>query len=92
MREFATENNLKITNTFYRKKDINKYTWSARGLKSLIDYITVNKKLVSQIRDTTVCRGVDINSDHYLIKSEIELMARWKRIKNNGKKEERRSL
>ena len=32
-------NKLKLTNTLFRKKDINKYTWSKRGARSFIDYI-----------------------------------------------------
>ena len=28
LRDFATYNRLKITNTFFRKKDIHKYTWT----------------------------------------------------------------
>jgi exonuclease III len=51
-RDFATYNNLKITNMFYRKKDIHKYAWAARGLRSVIDYIIVNINLSSQVRDT----------------------------------------
>jgi hypothetical protein len=29
LREFASFNDFKITNTFFRKRDIHKYTWSA---------------------------------------------------------------
>lgn len=31
LREFATFNELKITNSFFCKKDIHKYTWSKRA-------------------------------------------------------------
>ena len=55
-----TYNDLKITNGFFRKKDIHKYTWSARGTRSIIDYIIVNKKLISQVEDTRAWRGCDI--------------------------------
>ena len=37
--EFASVNKLKITNTFFRQKEIHKMTWSAGGYKSIIDYI-----------------------------------------------------
>ncbi|XP_054708323.1 uncharacterized protein LOC129218133 [Uloborus diversus] len=81
LRDFASFNNFKLTNTFFRKKEINKYTWSARGTRSLIDYVIVNKKLSSQIMDTRVLRGYDIYSDHFLVISKIKLMTRWKRSK-----------
>ena len=45
LREFVTFNELKVTNIFFRKKDIHKYTWSARGQRSLLDYLIVSKKL-----------------------------------------------
>ena len=39
-------NKLKITNSFYRHKDIHKYTWEARGTKSVIDYIIINVEYI----------------------------------------------
>jgi hypothetical protein len=56
LRELADFNELKITNTFFRKKDIHKYTWNARGLRSLINHIIVNSKLARQVIDTNVFR------------------------------------
>ena len=52
LREFVTYNNLNITNTFFKKKDIHKYIWSARGYRSIIDYIITNNKIRGQVRDT----------------------------------------
>jgi len=51
---FITFNKLKITNSFYRHKDIHKFTWEARGAKSAIDYIIINDRLKSNIEDTRV--------------------------------------
>lgn len=85
LRDFATFNQLKITNTFFRKKDINKYTWNARGSRSIIDYVIANKKMSSQIRDTHVFRGNDISSDHFLVTSKVEIWARWKKQKCSTK-------
>lgn len=81
LRHFATYNKLKITNTFFRHKEIHKYTWSARGLRSLIDYVIVNDKLSALVEDTRVYRGSDIHSDHYLVLSSIRLLTRWKKYK-----------
>ena len=44
LKEFASVNELKITNTFFRHKEIHKMTWSARVYRSIIDYILTNKK------------------------------------------------
>jgi hypothetical protein len=83
LRDFATYNNLKITNTFFGKKDIHKYTWAARGLRSVIDYIIVNRNLSSQVKDTRVYRGSDIYSDHYLVITKISILARWRKQRIN---------
>jgi hypothetical protein len=52
--------------------DIHIYTWSSRGSKSLIDYVIVNRKLASHVRDTTVFRRSNVNSDHALVISKID--------------------
>ena len=40
--DFCTFNNLKIMNTFFKHKEIHKFTWEARGRKSIIDYFITN--------------------------------------------------
>lgn len=67
LREFETFNKLRITNTFFRKKDIHKNTWSARGQRSLIDYVIISRRLAKQTTDTRVYRGYKIYLDHYLV-------------------------
>ena len=47
---FGTSNNLKITNTLFREKDINKYTWSIRESRSIIEYVLPNKRLTSKFK------------------------------------------
>lgn len=77
--EFAAFNELSISNTFKKKKDIHKFTWAARGCRSVIDYVIGNKKIAKHIEDTTVKRGSDIGSDHFLVISRIKLLTRWKK-------------
>jgi len=67
--EFASFSDLKITNTFFRKKEIHKYTRSARGSKSIIDYIIVNRRQKHIVQDIKIFRGSDIGSDHFLVTS-----------------------
>ena len=49
MSDFCAFNKLKITNSFYRHKDIHKFTWEARGTKSVIDYIIILYILFSNV-------------------------------------------
>jgi exonuclease III len=48
----------------FQHRDSHKYTWSARGLRSIIDYTICNKKLSEMVLDTRVYRGQEIESDH----------------------------
>ena len=48
-RDFCTFNKLKITNSFYRHKDIHKFTLEARRTRSIIDYIVINDRSKSNI-------------------------------------------
>jgi len=75
----------KIANTFSMKKEIHKYTWSARGSKSIIDYIIVNRRLKNLVQDIKILRGSDIGSDHFLVTSQINLLSRWKQQSNNSR-------
>ena len=56
LRDFCAFNKLKITNSFYRHKDIQKFTWEARGNKSIIDNILINNRLKSNTEDTRFWR------------------------------------
>ena len=54
LNDFASVNELKITNTFFRHKEIHKMIWSAQVYRSIIDYILTNKKLSPLVQDTKV--------------------------------------
>jgi len=71
-------NKLKITNSFYRHKGIHKFTWEARGTKSIIDYIIINDRLKGSIEDTRVFRGSEIDSDHKLVESKFKFLTHAK--------------
>jgi hypothetical protein len=45
LRDFATHGNMKIMLSFYKHKNIQIYTWSARNSKAVIDYLIANRKL-----------------------------------------------
>jgi hypothetical protein len=71
LKDFAAVNELKIMNTFFRHKEIHKLTWSARGYRSIIDYILTNKKLSPLVQDTKDFRGYNVVIDLYLLISKI---------------------
>jgi exonuclease III len=78
LRDFSAFNKLKITNSFYRHKNMHKFTWEARGSRSIIDYIIINDRLKSNIEDTGVVRGSEIDSDHKLVGSRSGFTIRVK--------------
>jgi len=77
LKEFASVNEFKITNTFFRHKEIHKMKWSARGCRSIVDYILTNKKLSPLVNDTKVIKEYDVTTDHYLLISKIILPQKW---------------
>jgi len=64
-------------NIFFKHKEINKCTWEARGHKSIIDYFVTNMKISKVIQDIRVCRGSEIDSDHYLLCAKLNFPSRW---------------
>jgi hypothetical protein len=48
--DFCTFNNLKIMNTFFKHKEIHKFTWEARGYKSIVDYFITCKSVENNTR------------------------------------------
>ena len=86
LRDFCAFNELKITNSFYRHKDIHKFTWEARGTRSIIDYVIINDRLKSNIEDTRVFRGSGIDSDHKLVESKFKFFLHAKYSHNKMEK------
>jgi len=75
--DFCTFNNLKIINTFFKQKEIHKFTWEARGHKSIIDYFITIMKNSKVIQDFRVYRSNKIDSDHYLLWAKANFPPRW---------------
>ena len=74
--DFCTFNNLKIINAFFKHKEIHKFTWEARGHKSIIDYCITNMKTSKVIQDIRVYRSNKIDSDHYLLWAKVNFPPR----------------
>nr|XP_018896775.1 PREDICTED: uncharacterized protein LOC109030332 [Bemisia tabaci] len=72
------QNDLKILNGFYQRRDIHKYTWvqPTRGLRSIIDYVIVRQKSKMKVQHVRVCRGLSCGSDHYFLEARIAFPAK----------------
>ncbi|XP_060530421.1 craniofacial development protein 2-like [Cylas formicarius] len=77
--ELCEFNNLKITNGFYRHKEIHKFTWvqETRDLRSIIDYIVVKNNSSIKIKDVRVKRGAECGTDHRLLIAKMEFPWSW---------------
>lgn len=73
--------NLMVTNTFFKHKDIHKYTWVRDGrvtYKSLIDFVCVDERLRARVMDARALRGVTNGlSDPYMVMTRIRVK-RWR--------------
>jgi exonuclease III len=86
LRDFCAFNKLKISNSFYRQKDLHKFTSESRGTKSLIDYIIINDRFRSNIKDTRVFSESEIDSDHKLVESKFKFCTQAKQSQNKTDK------
>ena len=86
------EHELVIGNTWFRKKDINKYTWirvnDGRMVdRALMDYVIVNKSARGRLLDVHVLRGAAGGmSDHFLVEGRVKVS--WKKWMRNERKQE----
>lgn len=72
---FCIENNLIITNTFYKHKEIHQYTREVptRKEKSIIDYVLISRHNRKEVLNVRVRRGPEIYSDHYLVEAKLQI-------------------
>ena len=84
---FCLQNDLVITSTTFCQPDIHKYTWTSpdRRTKNQIDHLAICGKFRSSVLNTRTYRGADVNSDHELCVSTVQLKLR-KVIKTNNTK------
>jgi hypothetical protein len=53
-------------NTFFKHKEIHKFTWEARGYKSIVDYFITSIKASKTMQDIRVYRRIELDTDHCL--------------------------
>ncbi|XP_030759597.1 craniofacial development protein 2-like [Sitophilus oryzae] len=88
--DFAHHNKLYIMNTFFKKRNSKKWTWTSPDskTKNVIDFIISNRKDV--IKDVSVLNRFSIGSDHRIVRAEIKINIKKERtnmiLKKNHKK------
>ncbi|VDP32931.1 unnamed protein product [Heligmosomoides polygyrus] len=72
---FAAANGLVIGNSIFQHKQKHQLTWRApNGNESvLLDYVLVNRRFRTSIRDVRVKGGADCGSDHHLVCARMRL-------------------
>jgi len=72
--EFCEGNNLKIMNTWFEQPKRRLYTWTSPDGKhrNQIDYILINKRWYSTIRDVKTKPGADCGTDHELLVTTVQ--------------------
>jgi len=67
--EFALGNNLKVISTQFQHKKIHKGTWLAPDQMTLnqTDHVLINSEKQELIENVRTMRGLNIDSDHYLL-------------------------
>uniref|UniRef100_A0A8C8DHP6 ribonuclease H n=1 Tax=Oryzias sinensis TaxID=183150 RepID=A0A8C8DHP6_9TELE len=86
----CTEREMVIGNTWFRKKEIHKYTWVRQSGgrvidKALMDYVVVSKVACSRLLDVSVRRGESGGmSDHYLVEGRLRVGMPWVRSRKSG--------
>ena len=72
---FCNSNGIFIVNTYFKHKSVHKRKWRSpdRTVENDIDYICINQRLRSALRDVRVDRGADAGSDHRLVIATLKL-------------------
>lgn len=78
--ELCTQQELRISNTFFPHKNQQKITFrNSRGQYSTIDYIITNRKIhPTQVIDVRTLNSANINTDHNLLIAKISIKLKLK--------------
>ena len=73
--DFCLNYDLVIGGTQFSHKIVHKLTWFSNDDKTInqIDHITVNRRNRNSLLDVRVCRGADVDTDHYLLVGTIRI-------------------
>ena len=82
--KFAQENNLKIANTFYKKKASSRWTWCAPNgrTRNEIDFILCDN--IAHVSDVHVVKNLKFDSDHRMVISSMQIKKRRRYCRKNS--------
>ncbi len=77
---FATSNNLIIGNSYFQHPRKHQLTWRnpSGNDSAVLDYVLINSRFRSSLKDVRAMRGPDCGSDHYIVRAVLQL--RLKRV------------
>ena len=72
---FAASNNLIVGNNQFQHPRKHQLTWrNPSGIDSaILDYVLINTRFRSSLKDVRAMRGPDCGSDHYLVRARVQL-------------------
>ena len=78
--DFATYNNLKIANTFFKKRDTKRWTWRSPNdrTRNEIDYILTDN--LKNMTETLTINNVNVGSDHRLLRCKLQINTKQERF------------
>lgn len=84
----CSQNQLVITNTIFKTKDIHKGTWKhpRSGQWHMLDYVIVRQRDRQDVLLTRAMRGAECWTDHYLVRGSLSLRIRPPTRKRPAKK------
>lgn len=77
--QFCQENELMVSNTFFKLPKRRLYTWKSptdkaeKTVRNQIDFITINKRYRNTIHSVKTYPGADVPSDHVLLIASLEI-------------------
>uniref|UniRef100_A0A8D8YAF2 Craniofacial development protein 2 n=3 Tax=Cacopsylla melanoneura TaxID=428564 RepID=A0A8D8YAF2_9HEMI len=71
--EHAKAYDLRILNTFFKKKDENYITYKSGGNVSQIDYVLCRSKHGKEVRDCNVIKGESVTTQHRLVVIDVDI-------------------
>jgi hypothetical protein len=82
--DFAISMNMKISSTFFQRKNIQRETWiSPDGTRrNQIDHVMIDRRHSFDIVNVRSCRGADCDSDHFLFRIRYKQKLSRKKGKN----------
>ncbi|XP_037794179.1 uncharacterized protein LOC119589655 [Penaeus monodon] len=65
--DFVAANNLAVTNTYFKKKDSRKITYTSGGVNSQVDYVICRRSELKRVQDCKVLPGEAVAKQHKVV-------------------------